>query len=87
MVVNNSEALTSVDTQESDEINKKETIKQLGYDPFEDYSEQDKRFLYNTLLPFLDDATLEDSFKLPIVIEIVKSLNESLIKLEPQQII
>ena len=76
VVVNNGEALTSVDTQESDEINKKETIKQLGYDPFEDYSEQDKRFLYNTLLPFLDDATLEDSFKLPIVIEIVKSLNQ-----------
>ena len=58
------------------EINKKETIKLLGYDPFIDYSEQDKQFLYNTLLPFLDDATLDDSFKLPIVIEIVKSLNQ-----------
>ena len=61
---------------EEDETNQKETIKILGYDPFIDYPEQDKTFLYNTLLPFLDDATLEDSFKLPIVIEIVKSLNQ-----------
>lgn len=61
---------------EEDEINKKDCIKLLGYDPFFDYDKKEQKFLYNTLLPFLDDATLEDAFKLPIVIELVKSLGQ-----------
>lgn len=61
---------------EEDEINKKDCIKMLGYDPFFDNTTAEKKFLYNTLLPFLDDATLEDAFKLPIVIEVVKSLGQ-----------
>ena len=61
---------------EQDEINKKDCIKQLGYDPFFDNTQSEQKFLYNTLLPFLDDATLEDAFKLPIVIELVKSLGQ-----------
>jgi hypothetical protein len=61
---------------EQDEINKKDCIKQLGYDPFFDNTKSEQKFLYNTLLPFLDDATLEDAFKLPIVIELVKSLGQ-----------
>lgn len=68
--------LDYIENNYEDEISKNEVIKLLGYDPFFDYPEQDKQFLYNTLLPFLDDATLEDSFKLPIVIEMVKSLNQ-----------
>lgn len=61
---------------EEDEINKKDCIKMLGYDPFFDNTTAEQKFLYNTLLPFLDDATLEDAFKLPIVIEVVKSLGQ-----------
>lgn len=61
---------------EQDEINKKDCIKQLGYDPFFDNTKSEQKFLYTTLLPFLDDATLEDAFKLPIVIELVKSLGQ-----------
>ena len=48
----------------------------LGYDPFFDNTKSDQKFLYNTLLPFLDDATLEDAFKLPIVIEVVKTFGQ-----------
>ena len=61
---------------EEDEINQKDCIKLLGYDPFFDNEKAEQKFLYNTLLPFLDDATLEDAFKLPIVIEVVKSLGQ-----------
>lgn len=61
---------------EADEINKNDCIKLLGYDPFFDNSKSEQKYLYNILLPFLDDATLEDAFKLPIVIELVKSLGQ-----------
>ena len=66
----------SDDFTEADEIAKKDCIKQLGYDPFFDNTKSEQKFLYNTLLPFLDEATLEDAFKLPIVIELVKSLGQ-----------
>ena len=61
---------------EADEIAKNDCIKLLGYDPFFDNTQSEQKFLYTTLLPFLDDATLEDAFKLPIVIELVKSLGQ-----------
>ena len=61
---------------EEDEINKNDCIKLLGYDPFFDNTKSDQKYLYNTLLPFLDDATLEDAFKLPIVIELVKTFGQ-----------
>lgn len=61
---------------EEDEINRRDCIKLLGYDPFFDNDKKEQKYLYNTLLPFLDDATLGDAFKLPIVIELVKSLGQ-----------
>lgn len=68
--------IVSDDFSEADEINKRDCIKLLGYDPFFDNTKSEQKFLYNTLIGFLDDATLEDSFKLPIVIELVKSLGQ-----------
>lgn len=50
--------------------------KMLGYDPFENENPTDKRHLFNKLVDFLDESTLEDSFKLPAVIEIVKTFNQ-----------
>ena len=71
------ETLTVADDfTEADEIAKSDCIKQLGYDPFFDNTKSEQKFLYTTLLPFLDEATLEDAFKLPIVIELVKSLGQ-----------
>lgn len=76
-VGNNTVSVVAPDVwTEEDEINKKDCIKMLGYDPFFDNTTSEQKFLYNTLLPFLDDATLEDAFKLPIVIEVVKSLGQ-----------
>ena len=68
--------VVSDDFSEADEIAKRDCIKQLGYDPFFDNTASEQKFLYTTLLPFLDEATLEDAFKLPIVIELVKSLGQ-----------
>ncbi|WP_249436073.1 hypothetical protein [Paenibacillus sp. Marseille-Q4541] len=56
--------------------NKNDVLRMLGYDPFETEPQSDKRHLYNKLVDFLDEGTLEDSFKLPTVIEIVKSFNQ-----------
>lgn len=61
---------------EEDEVSRTDCINLLGYDPFFDNDNKEKKFLYNTLIGFLDDATLKDSFKLPIVIELVKSLGQ-----------
>lgn len=56
--------------------NKEDVIRMLGYDPFETESDSDRKYLYDRLVDFLDESTLEDSFKLPAVIEIVKSFNQ-----------
>lgn len=56
--------------------NKEDVIRMVGYDPFENENPTDQKYLYNTLVDFLDQDTLDDSFKLPIVIEIVKSFNQ-----------
>ncbi len=59
-----------------DDKNREDVIRMVGYDPFLLENESDKVNLYNKLVDFLDESTLEDSFKLPAVIEIVKSFNQ-----------
>jgi hypothetical protein len=59
-----------------DKRNKEDVIRMVGYDPFENENPPDKRYLYNTLVDYLDESTLEDSFKLATCIEIVKSFNQ-----------
>jgi hypothetical protein len=61
---------------EADKQNMKDVIKILGYDPFELEAEQDQKYLYNKLIDYLDDSTIEDNFKLPVVIEIVKGFSQ-----------
>jgi hypothetical protein len=56
--------------------NKLDVLRMLNYDPFEGENETDKRQLYNLLVDFLDESTLEDSFKLSAVIQIVKGFNQ-----------
>jgi hypothetical protein len=59
-----------------DQKNREDVIRMVGYDPFEVDNENDKRHLYNKLVDMLDESTLEDSFKLPAVIEIVRGFNQ-----------
>lgn len=76
IITDNGQVVQSQGLSDEDEINKKDCIRLLGYDPFFDNDENDQKYLYNTLINFLDDATLQDAFKLPIVIEMVKSLGQ-----------
>lgn len=59
-----------------DKRSMEDCVKLLGYDPFKDETENDRPHLYNTLVNYLDDATLSDSFKIPAVIQIVKTFNQ-----------
>ena len=55
---------------------KEDVLLLLGYNPFEFEDEEDKGAMYSKLVDFLDEETLGDSFKVPIVIEIVKGFNQ-----------
>jgi hypothetical protein len=61
---------------DSDLQAKDDVIRLLTYDPFDGYSESDKKFLYNELLPYLDEDLLDDNFKLSQVIQIVNNNNQ-----------
>ena len=58
--------------------NKKDVIRSIGYDPFENYPvEEDKPILYAQLNSFIDDETKNDGMKMGAVIQIVKKLNQA----------
>jgi hypothetical protein len=60
-----------------DEIkNKEEAVKLIGYDPFEGYSDTDRRFLFNELIKYFDDDTADDTYKLSQIIQIVNNNNQ-----------
>lgn len=61
---------------ETSNKNKQDVIRLIGYDPFIYEKTEDRPLLYNRLVDYLDDATLEDSLKLPSVIEIVKTFGQ-----------
>lgn len=65
-----------IEITEIDKKNEEDVLRMLGYDPFESENKKDKKFLYNRLVDFLDESTLEDSFKLPAVIEIAISFKQ-----------
>jgi hypothetical protein len=65
------EEVTVVDNRDKNDV-----IRMLGYDPFEYENPEDKKYLYNRLVDFLDESTLEDGFKLQAVLEIVKGFNQ-----------
>lgn len=59
------------------EQNKKDAIRLLGYDPFENESLSEQPFLYATLIGYLDAAeeANDDRMRLSSIIEIVKGFN------------
>lgn len=59
---------------EQDLKNKSYAIEVVGYDPFEDYPEESKKFLFNALSPYLeDDDNTEDAYKLSQILQIVEN--------------
>jgi hypothetical protein len=56
----------------SDMQNRDYSIEVIGYDPFEGYPEEDRRFLFNQLFPYLeDDDVADDTFKLSQILQVV----------------
>lgn len=57
-----------------DKQNRDYVIEAIGYDPFQDYPEEDRRFLFNQMLPYLeDDDNIEDAYKLSQILQIVNN--------------
>lgn len=63
----------------SDKRNKSHVLSSVGYDCFEDnnYSDEERKFLFNTMADYLTDEVLEDPHKLQQVIILVKTLLQS----------
>lgn len=60
------------------EINRRDTIRFVGYDPFANYPiATDKPRLYSQVVNFLDDESKNDGMKLAAIIQIVKRLNQA----------
>lgn len=72
----NDETELSEDAKETYEINKKTTIRFLGYDPFENESLAEQTLLYAKLVNYFDDSVKDDGLKLEAVIEIVQSFKD-----------
>lgn len=75
-----------VDAQKFDEIkeatkwkvfeqrNKKNTVDIIGYDPFEGYNEEQRRFLFNNIINYLEEDGIEDdNFKMSQIIQLVNN--------------
>lgn len=62
---------------ENYQSNKAYAVRQIGYDPFLHYpNEDDKPMLYATLCNFMDEETKNDGMKMRAVIQIVKAFNQ-----------
>lgn len=56
----------------SDQEHRDYSIEVLEYDPFEGYPEEDRRFLFNQLFPYLEDEDIvDDKYKLSQLLQIV----------------
>ena len=62
---------------DSFKINKRDVIRMVGYDPFENYPVvQDLPVLYAQLISFIDEETKNDGMKMNAVIQIVQAFNQ-----------
>lgn len=66
----------SEDVRTTYEINKKTTLRFLGYDPFENEPLEEQPILYAKLVSYFDDSVRDDGLKLEAVIEIVQSFKD-----------
>lgn len=56
--------------------NMQDTLEIVGYDPFEGFSAQDRRNLFNEIVKYFDGDIHEDTFKLSQIIQIVINNNQ-----------
>jgi len=55
---------------------KNDVLMTIGYDPFENYNNNDRKYLFNELIKYFDDDIAEDTYKLSQVIQIVNNNNQ-----------
>ena len=60
----------------SDLLNKRDVIDVVGYDPFEGYTEFDRKYLFNDLSKYLDEDIRDDTYVLSAIIQIVNNNNQ-----------
>lgn len=59
---------------EKDIQNKNYAIEVVGYDPFDEYPEEGRKFLFNQLSPYLeDDSNVDDAYKISQILQIIKN--------------
>lgn len=70
--------------------NKKNSIEIVGYDPFEGYSEQQRRFLFNDIIGYLgEDGIEDDNYKISQIVQLVNNnyqiyqIDMAIAKLDP----
>lgn len=64
----------TVKWSKEDKQNMKYAIEVIGYDPFEDYPDENRKFLFNSLSPYLeDDDNVDDAYKLSQILQIIKN--------------
>ena len=65
---------TKIRWSDQDKQNKQYAIEVVGYDPFEEYPEEGRKFLFNQLSPYLeDDSNADDAYKLSQILQIIKN--------------
>lgn len=65
---------TKIKWSKQDKQNRDYAIDVVGYDPFEEYPEEGRKFLFNQLSPYLeDDSNAEDAYKLSQILQIIKN--------------
>lgn len=66
--------IQEVKWSEQDLKNRKYAIEVIGYDPFDGYPEVSKKFLFNSLSPYLeDDDNVDDAYKLSQILQIIEN--------------
>ena len=71
------DSTTQKEVEEECKVNRRDAIRMIGYDPFENYPiEEDKPVLYAQLISFIDEETKNDGMKMNAVIQIVQSFNQ-----------
>ena len=84
IIINNINSVDNNDTKDNkldviddeDKNIEKDIHRLLGYDPFDGYDITDKKYLNAELLPYLDEQTLDDQFKVNVIIQIVNTNNQ-----------
>lgn len=63
-----------IEWSDKDIQNKNYATEVVGYDPFEEYPEEGRKFLFNQLSPYLeDDSNVDDAYKLSQILQIIKN--------------